>query len=176
MPKKRGRPIATLIDNPSGAREEGRARLQARLRAHARSPTYDGRPKTPPKVPTDRFDEGLIYASNAGLIAPQAAKGVADKARKLRATLAGQPPTSGPAFNADQAVELSQAIETVLQIRRKFGLPVKPARAREIREVLLLLFDEDVSEATIRQRRKRLRDRLEAIKAIRAENRRRTGS
>lgn len=73
-------------------------------------------------------------------------------------------------------MELSQAIETVLQIRRKFGLPVKPARAREIREVLLLLFDEDVSEATIRQRRKRLRDRLEAIKAIRAENRRRTGS
>lgn len=153
--RRPGRPRAKLIHDPAGARERGRQRLRERQRDHARNPTFDGKVRKPPKAPTDRFDRGLIHASNAGLIAPQSIEGIARRARRVRAGLA----RLMPALDADQAAELYEAIDTVRAIRRKRGLPARSAYAPEIREVLLLLFDENVSDAAIRQRRKRLRDR-----------------
>ena len=57
-------------------------------------------------APTDRWDGGLIYASRAGLIAPQSVRSLARLALGFRRRFTGSRGEAGPMRDADQAAEL----------------------------------------------------------------------
>jgi hypothetical protein len=152
-----------LIEDPLGMREYGRRILQ---RKHDEYLQIKDRPglhwtPNPPKMPSNAMDEGLIYASRAGLISPQSVRPIERRVRAFSDWFRNRKPARGPEPDPEGAAEIFLALQVIDAIRRKRGDARRSPRAAEIREVLLLLFGRAPSEQAIKKRLQRRRRDVE---------------
>lgn len=167
------RPLPRMISDPCAMRALGREKY---LKAHEnfeRNSYDEKRRRNAPMMPTDRWDEGLVYASRAGLIAPQSVRPLACQARvylerfrQLSITHRGR---AGPFRDANQLAEIWLAISFVKQMARRKGVFAGTARNADVRDALKLLFDLSESIDAVKKRRQRFRCWLMKVKAARRQ-------
>lgn len=168
VPRRRGRPPTVLIDDPAEERERGEYLALKAWEKYERELTSPGQwPAHRPMQPTCDLDRGLVYARYAGLVAPLAARNIIDRASEFRDWITGQRGARGPARNADKAVKLYLAIETLTAVRRKMSLPKARATPREVANVLELLDGEAPKPDTVKHRMDHLHLLINGFEAAR---------
>lgn len=173
-----GRPRRRLIENPGATRALGRERFLEAQRDHKRNPYYHGKRRRAPMAPTDRWDEGLVYASRAGLIAATSVRALARKARiqawVFRQLFRRYRGAAGPARDSLHATELWVAIQFVKKATRhaeRQGIGAGTSEHADVRDALELLFERNVSEGAVKKQRQRLRRRLGVVRGERRAGR-----
>jgi hypothetical protein len=134
-----------------------------------------GRPyeAKPPKSPKSGIERGLIYASRAGLIAPQSVAPILERTERFGAWIAERKPARGKPPDRDETAKLFVAVEAVIAIRERRGLDEDEVVASEVGQAWELLHGRRLSEQVMKRRLARLKPQIAEFRPHDAAERRR---